>query len=260
MNNVLTILRREFQAYFLSPIAYFVYFVLFAYTGWTWYHQAVQFSEMCSYVVQQSQMMQQPPPNLNVTFGVVGPTLFNILFVFIFLVPLVTMRQYAEEQKSGTMELLLTAPLTNGQIIVGKFLASFLFLATAIALTFPYVALVGVFGAPHWPSVGAAYLGIFLCTGSFVAWGLFFSSVTENQIIAAAGAYVANLFFFVIYWAVGRTEGVVETFFENLSVITHVSDFMQGIVDVKDLVYYATTILFALYLTSRQVESRRWRL
>lgn len=260
MRNVMSIFRREYRAYFLSPIAYFVFFVLFAYTGWTWYHQSVQFSEMCSYVTQQAQMMQQPAPSLNVTFGVVGPTLFNVLFVFIFLVPLVTMRQYAEEEKSGTMELLLTSPLTNWQIIIGKFLSSFLFLATAVALTLPYVVLIGVFAEPHWPSVAASYLGILLCTGSFVAWGLFFSSVTENQIIAAAGAYIANLFFFVVYWAVGRTEGVVQAFFENLSVITHVSDFMQGIVDVKDLVYYATTIFFALYLTSRQVESRRWRL
>src|SRR5437773_6197722 len=180
MGNVIAIAQKELKSYFASPIAYIViglWALLYGYF----------FVAILGFFVRQSmQMMQmQGPQAMNVNQQLIRPLLQNVTILVLFLMPMVTMRTYAEEKRSGTIELLLTSPVTDFQIIMGKFLGALGVYVAMLAVTVLYVAVLFWYGNPEWRPIAAGYLGLLLIGASFVAWGLFLSSVTKNQIVAA---------------------------------------------------------------------------
>jgi ABC-2 type transport system permease protein len=179
--------------------------------------------------------------------------------ILLLMLPLLTMRLFAEEKKTGTEELLYTSPVSIVQIILGKYVASLIVLALMLGLTWILAAFVFVFGNPEVAPFLNGYLGLFLMGAAFIAVGLFFSSLTENQIVAAVLTFGALLLFWVLSWAASSAGGLWKGALEYLSFFQHFDDMTRGILDTKDLVYYLSFAFFALFLTHAVIQSRRWR-
>jgi ABC-2 type transport system permease protein len=197
---------------------------------------------------------------VNVNQMMIRPLVMQISVIVLFMLPMVTMRAYAEEKRSGTMELLLTAPLTDLQIILGKFLGATLLYAAMLAVTLPSMAVLFAYGNPDWQPVATSYLGLFLLGSSFIAFGLFISSLTQNQIIAGVLTFVLLLMLLLVGWLRDfLTSQTALTIVSALSIFEHFDDFTKGVLDTKHLVYYASVITFGLFLTARSVDGERWR-
>jgi ABC-2 type transport system permease protein len=253
MRNILTIARKELQSYFASPIAYVVigfFALLYGYFFYTllWYFE-------------RQSMQMQPGMNmsLNVNQMLIAPVFMNVSVIVLFVMPMITMRTYAEEKRSGTMELLLTSPLTDVQIILGKFLGASALYAAMLAVTLIHIGVLFVYGSPEWKPVATGYLGLLLMGGCFIALGLLISSLTKNQIVAGMVTFAVFLMLWVINW-IGQSLGPTgQAVLSHLSITDHLDDFARGIIDTKHLVYYASFIVFGLFLTARSVDSERWR-
>jgi ABC-2 type transport system permease protein len=172
---------------------------------------------------------------------------------------MLTMRLFAEEKRSGTMELLLTYPLRDGEILAGKFLAALTLYAGILVLTLSYPITVYWFTRIEWGAVLTGYLGLLLLGGAFLAIGLFVSSTTENQIVAGFGTFGALLTLWLLGWFADSAQGVLRTVIQQGAIIEHMESFAKGVIDTKDLVYYLSVTVFALFLTLRSLESKRWR-
>lgn len=254
MSNVLAIAHKELRAYFASPIAYIVLGVFALLFGWF-------YIGILDWFVRQGMQMGMPmgAQSLNVNQQMIRPLLLNMTVVFLFLLPLVTMRTYAEEKRSGTIELLLTSPLTDLQIVMGKFVGAMALYASMLAVSALHFALLFAFGSPDWKPLVTAYLGLLLFGGCFVSVGLFISSLTKNQIVAGAATFGVFLLLWVIDW-IGQGIGPrAEAVLKYLSMTEHLDDFVKGVIDTKHLVYYVSFISFGLFLTVKSVDSERWR-
>ncbi len=196
---------------------------------------------------------------LNVNEFVVAPLLHNLSVVLVILVPMITMRSFAEEKRSGTYELLLTSPVAIWEIVAGKFLGTSVFITVLVGLTLIYGAILAFYGNPEIGIMLGGYLGLYLLSLTFVAIGMFASSLTENQIIAAVSALVAMLLLFVVGWAADSAGERLGAVLRYLSVVEHSGEMIRGILDTKSLVYFGSMILGWLFLTQRSVESIRWR-
>jgi ABC-2 type transport system permease protein len=252
MRNVLAITGKEIRAYFTSPIAYVVigmYTLLFGYF----------FYVMLTLFERQSMQMMQMGGTMNVNQMLIAPVFMNAEVVLLFLLPMVTMRTYSEEKRSGTMELLLTAPLTDWQIILGKFLGAMTLFAAMLATTIVHVGILFLFGQPEWKPIVTTYIGMLLMGGCFIALGLFISSLTKNQIVAATITFAAFLLFWVINWMGSFVGSTAQAVLAHLSIIDHFDDFAKGIIDTKHVIYYVSFIAFGLFLTAKSVDSERWR-
>ena len=256
MRNVFTIIRKELRAYFVSPIAYVVLTGFLLLGGWFFFNLLSRFNVLLSVYTQ---LQQGAADQLNLNEFVIAPLMHNLSIVLVILVPMITMRAYAEEKKGGTYELLLTSPLRTGEIVLGKFLASFLFICIMLGLTGVYPAVLIAFGNPEIGVLLAGYLGLLLLATSFVAVGLLTSSFTENQIIAAVSGLVATLLLYIIGWPADTAGEVLGPLLRYLSVTEHFAEMVNGLIDTQDLVYFASLILLSLFLTQRSVESLRWR-
>jgi len=260
LTDLFHIAGKEMRAFFVSPIAYVVLTGYVVLSGWFFFNLLVQFNRLIS----MYEMMRRPDiaSRLNLNELVMLPLMYNMTIVLLLMVPLITMRLFSEEKKLRTDELLLTSPIAVNAIVLGKYLASLFFLLVLLGLTLIYPAILFHYGQPP-PELGpivAGYIGLFFLGAAFMAVGLFASSLTENQIVAAVVCFVTLLLFFVIGWpaeTVGATAGKV---LEYLSLIGHFTDFSKGLLDGQHVVYYVTFILFALFLTKRSIESTRWRL
>ncbi len=256
MRNVFTIICKELRAYFVSPIAYVVLTGFLLLGGWFFFNLLSRFNVLLSIYTQ---LQQGAADQLNLNEFVIAPLMHNLSIVLVILVPMITMRAYAEEKKGGTYELLLTSPLRTGEIVLGKFLASFLFICIMLGLTGVYPAVLIAFGNPEIGVLLAGYLGLLLLATSFVAVGLLTSSFTENQIIAAVSGLVATLLLYIIGWPADTAGEVLGPLLRYLSVTEHFAEMVNGLIDTQDLVYFASLILLSLFLTQRSVESLRWR-
>ncbi len=256
MRNVFTIVRKELRAYFVSPIAYVVLTGFLLLGGWFFFNLLSRFNVLLSIYTQ---LQQGAADQLNLNEFVIAPLMHNLSIVLVILVPMITMRAYAEEKKGGTYELLLTSPLRTGEIVLGKFLASFVFICIMLGLTGVYPAVLIAFGNPEIGVLLAGYLGLLLLATSFVAVGLLTSSFTENQIIAAVSGLVATLLLYIIGWPADTAGEVLGPLLRYLSVTEHFAEMVNGLIDTQDLVYFASLILLSLFLTQRSVESLRWR-
>jgi len=172
---------------------------------------------------------------------------------------MITMRTYAEEKRSGTIELLLTSPLTDFHIIMGKFLGAMALYATMLAVTVVHIGALFLFGDPEWWPVVTGYLGLLLMGGCFISIGLLISSLTKNQIVAGTVTFAVFLMLWVINWIATFTGPTTQTVLNYLSITDHLDDFTRGILDTRHLVYYLSFISFGLFLTARSVDTERWR-
>jgi ABC-2 type transport system permease protein len=253
MSNILAIAQKELKSYFASPIAYIV-LGLFAFVYGYFY--AVMFS----YFMQMSMRgaMGGAPP-MNVNQDLLRPVVQNMLVVLLFVMPLITMRTYSEEKRSGTIELLLTAPLTDFQIIMGKFLGAMGLFVAMMAVTLPHVVILFVYGNPEWKPIVTGYLGLLLFGGCFISLGLFISSLTTNQIVAAVVTFSVFLMLWVINWLGSFSTGWVAAVTNYLSITDQLDDFTKGVIDTSHLIYYLSFITFGLFLTAKAVDTERWR-
>jgi ABC-2 type transport system permease protein len=253
MSNILAIAHKELKSYFSSPIAYIVIGLFALVYG---YFYAV----MLQYFVRASMQMgmggQQP---MNINQDMLRPVVQNITVVMLFLLPMITMRTYSEEKRSGTIELLLTSPLTDFQIIMGKFLGAMGLYAAMLVATLPHMAVLFVYGSPEWKPLVTSYLGLLLMGGCFISLGLFISSLTKNQIVAAAITFSTFLLLWVVSWIGSFSSGWITDTTAYLSIIEHLDDFTKGVIDTSHLVYYVSFITFGLFLTAKSVDSERWR-
>lgn len=256
MSNVLAIAHKELKSYFASPIAYIViglWALLYGYF----------FVAILSFFVRQSMQMgqfgMQGPQAMNVNQQLIRPLLQNVTILILFLMPMVTMRTYSEEKRSGTIELLLTSPLTDLQIVLGKFLGAMALYGVMLAVTGIHIGLLFVYGHPEWKPIVAAYLGLVLLGGCFISLGLFISSLTKNQIVAGMVTFAVFLMLWVITWIGSFSGPTLDKLTQYLSIIDHFDDFQKGVLDTTHLVYYVSFITFGLFLTAKSVDSERWR-
>jgi ABC-2 type transport system permease protein len=196
---------------------------------------------------------------LNLTEMVLEPFWGSIGIVLLLMVPLVTMRLFAEEKKTGTVELLLTYPISDRGAVLGKYVAALSVVALMLAGTLPAMVVLGVLTTPPWETIFSGYLGLLLMSSAFVSLGLFASSLTRNQIIAAAGSFGALLFLWIAGWAqplAGPTLGGVLAY---LSLLSHFENFSKGVLDSRDFLFYLLFVILFLFATLRVLESRHWR-
>ena len=256
MSNILAIAQKELKSYFASPIAYIViglWALLYGYF----------FAAILHFLAQQSMQMNQfgmqGPQSMNVNQQLIRPLLQNVLILILFLMPMVTMRAYSEEKRSGTIELLLTSPLTDFQIIMGKFLGALALWGLALVISLIHIALLFRFGNPEWKPIATAYLGLLLMGGCFISVGLLISSFTSNQIVAGMATFGVFLLLWVVNWIGSFSGPTVDKITQYLSIIDHFDDFAKGIIDTSHLIYYISFISFGLFLTAKSVDSERWR-
>jgi ABC-2 type transport system permease protein len=255
MNNVWSIAKKEIKSYFSSPIAYVVITVFLLLTGFFFASAVNWFS------AQSIQMSQNPyySQQININQMVFSPLFHNMSIILLLMLPLLTMRLFSEEKKIGTEELLFTSPVSIGQIIVGKFVAALGVLAVMLALSFLPAIFTFLWGNPELAQILNGYLGLFLMGAAFIAAGIFFSSLTENQIVSAILTFGALLLFWILNWAAYSATGMWKGVLDYLSIFQHFDDMTRGILDTADVAYYVSFAFFGLFLTHSVIQSRRWR-
>ena len=255
MSNIVAIMQRELKAYFASPIACVMVGLFALMFGYFFYAFLTLFVRQGMQVGQ----MGLGGGTVNVNQQMIRPLFLNTTVLMLFILPMITMRTYAEEKRSGTIELLLTSPLTDLQIIMGKFLGAMALYCLMIAVTVPHMAVLFVYGDPEWGPVASGYLGLLLLGGGFISVGLLLSSLTSNQIVAGMLTFAVFLLLWVIDWIGDFAGPTAREVLAYLSIIQHFDDFARGILDTKHLVYYGSFITLGLFLTAKAVDSERWR-
>jgi ABC-2 type transport system permease protein len=255
MRNIIAIAGKEIRSLFVSPIAYVVLTGFLLLGGWFFFNLLFRFTYMLNLYngLQNTEGLQ----NLNLNEYVMAPLLHNLTIVLVIMIPIITMRAFAEEKRSGTYELLLTSPLRVTEIVLGKLLGALAFLAVMILLTAIYPAILLLYGNPEMGIVAAGYLGLFLLAAVFVSVGLLTSSLTENQIVAAVTCFVILLLLYVISWPAETTGFALGSTLKYLSVVEHFGEMVKGLIDTRDIVYFLSLIVLSLFLTHRAVEASR---
>jgi ABC-2 type transport system permease protein len=254
VRNVLLICRKELKGYFASPIAYLLmafFGLIFGFGFYTATRDMMKFS-------MQSQMMGQQQP-MNVNDQIIRPLLGFASTIALFLIPMITMRLFAEEKRSGTIELLLTSPIKDIEIIIGKWLGAMLLYLCVLGMSMIDIAMLYAWGKPDLKPVLVAYLGLILQGGALLAIGAFISTTTKNQIIAGGVTFFVCLLLWLLSWFTAYDTSAPAQVVNYISIVTHFENFSKGVLDSKDVVFYFSMIFFALFLTSRSMESLRWR-
>ena len=254
MRNVWIICRKELRSYFASPIAYILlimFGVIFGFFFW---------NALGAFVFEsvQSQMSGRSFP-MNLNEWIIRPLLSNVSVIGLFFIPMITMRLFAEEKRTGTIELLATSPIRDFEIILGKWLAAMMLYAGMLLLTALNFIWIFRYGNPDWKPLLIAYLGLLLQAGVLLAIGEFISTLTRNQIVAGSITFGICLLLWVLEWVSDYNSTPTARVVSYLSVLTHFESFAKGVLSLKDAVYYVTAIFFGLFLTSRSLESLRWR-
>lgn len=238
MRNIFTICQKEFKSYFNSPIAYIFIITFILFSSWLFFR----------------------------TFFLIGQAhlrpLFSIFpWLFLILAPSITMRAWAEEKKMGTIEVLMTLPLKDYEVVLGKFLASFFFMLITVVLTFPLAITVYSLGNPDTGSIIGGYIGAILMGGAYLSIGLFCSSLTNNQIVAFIISTVTCFILLIIGEDIVLMSApdTIAPLFTYLGLGTHFESISRGVIDSRDLIYYFSTIGFFLFLNTLALESRKWK-
>lgn len=236
MRTTLVIFRREFRAYFNSPVAYVVLTIFMVLVGWLFF---IPF-------------FSQDRASMRSFFDLVP-------FLYIFFTPAITMRLIAEERRAGTIEMLITLPVRDWEVILGKFFAALGLLVVALVLTLPYAFTISSFGNLDWGPVLGGYVGLFLMGAACLALGLFASSLTENQIVAFVVALALCFALMMLDRFLPFVPAAVAPWVEYLSFAAHFRNASRGVLDSRDVVFYLSFALVFLFLGFRALEARRWR-
>lgn len=244
MRNAWLVARRELGAIFVQPIAYIFAIMMTIITG-------LIFSAQISFSTFQG---GGPPPTL-------AQIMNTFTFLAIFGVPAITMRLLSEEQQTGTLELLMTLPLRDIEVVVGKFLAAFIFYLAVAALTLIYPVILLRFGNPDVGPMLSSYLGVLLWGAALLGIGLLASAMSENQINAFMLAFGIILFLYLttIPAQLFSLSPTWSTIMSELSLQSHLNGFLSGLITVKDVLYYVVITAVSLFAAARVLESRRWR-
>ncbi|HEX5132955.1 MAG TPA: ABC transporter permease [Candidatus Krumholzibacteria bacterium] len=255
MGKTYALYRRELAYYFQSPVAYAVIAVFVLLAGYFFYNLLGYFN------LTSIQAMQNPlqARSLSLTTSVLQPLFGNMSAVLLLLLPLLTMRLFTEERRSGSAELLFTYPVTDWNVIMGKFLAAATVYGVMLAMTLPCPALLYYFSTPETGAVVSGYLGLFLMGITFLAMGMFFSSLGDSQLVAGAATFGCGLLFLIVGWVTPFVSPGVGAVLEQLSIVRHLDAFARGVIDTNDLVFYANITVFFLFLCARVLDSARWR-
>lgn len=249
------IMKKELRLYFTTPVAFGVMFCFLLITGYFFY-SIFAFYTMAS---MQAAMNPQMSRDLNPTDSVMRPLFSNMSVILLLLMPLVTMRLFAEERRSGTIELLLTYPVRDGAVLLGKFFAALVLYATMLLLTLLYPGIVAYFVRIEWGPLLTGYVGLLLMGATFIAVGVCISSFFENQIMAGTVTFLVLLMLWVIGWSGDAAGGIWKTILSELSIIEHFDTFAKGILDTKDVIYYVNLTILALFIGLKSLEARRWK-
>lgn len=258
MNGITAIYAREIRAYFTSPIAYVTLVVFLVLLGIFFMGATRDYVSFDTYVRERLSSAGQEVQPANVHEFLVRRVMSSLAALSLFVLPFLTMGSFAEEHRTGTMELLLTSPVGQAAIVLAKFLAASTFFALMLALALGVVGSLFLYGNPHAPTVLVGFLGLFLQGEAFLVVGLFISSLTRSQVVAGIGGFGAVL---LLYLAglLGDPASTLGQWLNDLSLVSHFEDFGKGIVDSKHVVFYVSFIFFGLFLTLRSVESLKYR-
>ncbi|HUU28652.1 MAG TPA: ABC transporter permease subunit [archaeon] len=259
MRNVFTIFWREYKSYFVSPVAYVVIGVFVFLVANRFVYKFNDFVEVTFKATAEAVRMQDTIPKFSINDEVIRYLFQQIRTISLFLLPMITMRLFAEERKTGTLELLLTSPLTILQLMLGKFLAGFGLFLTMVLPTGFFNYYMFKYGNPDLGPILTSYAGIIFYGAAVISVGILISSLTENQIIAGALTFGAFLFL----WIVGRISESTYTVWSKVasyvSVTTHFNNFAMGIIDSRDIIFYLSFTFIGLFLTYQSIASLRWR-
>jgi ABC-2 type transport system permease protein len=258
MRNIAAICQKELKQMFSGALAYVILAGFLMLTGFFFYDLFSRYTEILGYpdIYQQPGMMDQ----INVNALILTPLFQNMCIVLLMLIPLIAMQLYAKEKNAGTDQLLLTSPVSVSEIVTGKFLAGAAFYTLALALTLLFPAIVAKYASPDMGKIAAGYLGLYFVGLAFLAVGLFISTLTSSQAVAAVATNWALLVIYVILgWIAERLPGLTATVVRYLGMGDHFERFGEGLFDISDLVYFLGFIAFFWFLTTRSVESTRWR-
>jgi len=254
MKNVWIIFSKEMKSYFSSWVAYMLlilFALVFGFMFWT----AVEYFVTAGMEMQMSGQMYP----MDINEQIVRPLLGNVSVLGLFFIPIITMRLFAEEKRSGTFELLATSPVRDIEVILGKWFAALgLYAAMLVCSGLDFLFLFH-YGHPDWKPLLVGYLGLLLQAGGLLALGTFISSLTRNQIIAGAATFAVCLMLWIFAWVSGYNTAAWATVLAYLSVVTHNESFAKGVIESKDAVYFLTVIFLGLFFTARSLESLRWR-
>jgi ABC-2 type transport system permease protein len=236
MSRILAIAGRELRSYFVSPLAYVVaaFFMLVA--GYLF--------SLILYHTKQANLQ---------------PLFSNLAVMFLLITPALTMRLLADERRTGTIELLMTSPLTDRELVLGKYLACVTYLAFLLALTFVFPLILAFSAKPDWAPIWTGYLGTFLLGSSFMALGVLASSLTSNMIVAAMITFAFSLVVWLLPSAGQMFGGAANDVMTYMSVINHQENLGRGVLDTTDILFYASFIIACLFMTIRSVETYHWR-
>ena len=235
MKNILTIFRKELRSYFNSPVAYIVLFVFLIITGWFF---------------TSSLFLGQVVTMRNV---------FDIIpFIFLFFVPAISMRTLSEEKKSGTIELLLTKPISDTDIVMGKFLAALALTGIALAFTLIYVISLTFLGKIDLGSIIGTYIGLLLMSGVYISIGIFASSLTENQVVAFIISFLMVFALFLLNKVLVFLPTSLASILEYISIDYHFGSIARGVIDTRNIIYYLSGITIFIWLTRASLERRKW--
>jgi len=235
MRNILPIFRREMFAYFYSPVAYIVISVFLIITGWFF----------------TSEVFLANESSLRSVFGIIP-------FIFIFIIPAITMRLLSEERKSGTIELLFTMPIADIEIVLGKYFAGLGLLVVALLFTLPYALTIVVLGEPDIGMLITGYLGLVLMGASYIAIGIFASTVSTSQVVAFIIAFGLIFFLWLINKFLMFFPPPLVPILQYLSIDYHFENIGRGVIDTRDVTYYFSLVIFMLSLARLSLESRKW--
>jgi len=260
MRNFLAVYTRELKSYFVSPIFYIVATVFMLTVGNTFKDSFFGFATATMRQLRDLANYGGRVHLMNIN-SVMQNMMTFMNFIFVLLVPLLTMRLYAEEKKNGTMELLMTSPITTTQVLLGKFFSSLTiyFFLMIMTMAFNIIMVIYSQGKLDWGQVFSGYLGTLLLGATLISIGMFFSSLTENQIVAAALTITFVMGMWLLIYSANILKPPLSDFVRYLSLTEHLDSFSMGFLGVKHVVYYLSMTVFWLFVTGMIVESARWR-
>ena len=258
IRSVGLLFKRELQSYFGSLIAYVAITMFLVIAGYFFYNLLATFS-VVSFQAQTNPMLAKQYQLLNINETVVRPLFGNISIIMLLMTPLLTMRLFSEEKKTGTIELLLTYPVKDVDVVISKFLACFVVFLVMIMLTVTFPIFLMTFGEPEVMPIITGYLGLVLLGAAFVSLGMFTSSLTENQNVSASICFGVLFFFWLMSYSAAFVSAGLGRVITYLSINEHIASLAKGVVDTEDVIYYLCFTLLFLFLTLRSLESKRWR-
>jgi len=247
LRKFLAIFQKDLKSYFTSPIAYVVIAIFLVISGFMFFNLLSAFNYRLMQLLQFKMQMPGIELTINLNDWILNPLFNNLGVTLLLMIPSLTMKLFAEEKKTGTFELIMTSPVTILQIIMGKFFACLSLLVIMLLFTVQYPLILYIYGTPDLGPVYISYIGLLLMGATFISIGLFASALTENQIIAAIVSFGTN---------VGGRWGEIISYF---SLFEHVNDFIKGVFDTKDIIFYLSSTFCGLFLTFQVIESQRWK-